>query len=73
MEITEKQRVILDSLQSKDEKIREMVGLLIESRDALPAIKMVVAKLQGIDLTLANRIDKCLEPWITSDDDPDGI
>lgn len=44
-------------------KMREMISLLIESRDALPAISLVSAKLYNVDLSLADRIEKCLEPW----------
>lgn len=54
-------------------KISELVLLLLEARDALPAITMSAAKLRGIDLTLADRIEKCLEPWKTTADDPNGI
>ena len=64
---------ITENLQDKDGKIREMVLLLIECRDALPAITMVQAKLNNIDLTLADRIENCLQPWETSADDPNGI
>lgn len=37
--------------------------LLLECRDALPAISLATAKLRGLDLTLADRIEKMLEPW----------
>jgi len=52
---------------------KNMVYLLIESRDALPAIQMTAAKLRGIDLTLADRIETCLKPFETTHDDPNGI
>jgi len=55
------------------DKAKEMIRLLIESRDALPAISMTSAKLHGIDLTLADRIEACLQPWETTPDDPNGI
>jgi hypothetical protein len=45
------------------QKIREMVLLLIECRDALPAITLTSAQLRGIDLRLADKIEDCLEPW----------
>lgn len=54
-------------------KFCEIMLLLIEARDALPAITLTAAKLRGIDLTLADRIEKALEPWETTADDPDGI
>lgn len=54
-------------------KVRELLHLLIECRDALPAINDVSARLHGVSLTLADRIDECLEPWVTTDDDPEGV
>jgi len=60
--MTERQKAIMDSLD-KEEKIKEMVKLLIECRDALPAITMAAAKLRDIDLRLADRIEDCLRPW----------
>jgi len=44
-------------------KMKEMILLLIECRDALPAISMTSAKLRDIDLSLADRVDDCLVPW----------
>lgn len=44
-------------------KMKEMINLLVECRDALPAISVTNAKLHGVDLSLANRIELCLEPW----------
>lgn len=52
-------------------KMKEMILLLIECRDALPAISLASAKMHGVDLTLADRIEDCLKPWET--DDPNGI
>lgn len=46
-------------------KVREMIRLLIDCRDALPAISLASAKLHNVDLSLADRIEKCLEPWET--------
>lgn len=45
------------------EKAQELARLLLEARDALPAISLASAKLRNIDLSLANRIEACLEPW----------
>jgi hypothetical protein len=42
----------------------KLLALLLECRDALPAISLVSAKLHNIDLTLAVRIESVLEPWI---------
>lgn len=63
------------SLKADDpfEKITEMFHLLIECRDALPAIDKASARVRGISLSLADRIDTCLEPWVAEDDDPDAI
>lgn len=44
-------------------KVKEIIRLLIECRDALPAISMAAAKLRGLDLRLADRIQECLKPW----------
>lgn len=55
---------ITDCLPNKNEKIKEMAQLLLECRDALPAITLTSAKLNRIDLTLANRIEDCLAPWL---------
>lgn len=53
-----------------EEKSVELARLLLEARDALPAISMASAKLRGIDLTLADRIESALEIW---QDDENGI
>ena len=53
-----------------EEKAVELGQLLLEARDALPAISMVSAKLRGMDLTLADRIESALEIWR---DDENGI
>lgn len=46
-----------------EKKISEMARLLLECRDALPAISFASAKLRGVDLSLADRIEAALEPW----------
>ena len=70
--MTERQKAIMDSITDKEAKIVEMFRLLLECRDALPAIKMTAAKLRGLDLTLADRIEDCLAPWKVADGE-DGI
>ncbi len=52
------------------EKIREMANLLVECRDALPAISVTAARLHNVDLGLADRIEACLEPWEVKDAHP---
>lgn len=44
-------------------KMREMIALLIECRDALPAISLASANLHGVDLSLDKKIEACLKPW----------
>ena len=48
-------------------KVKEIITLLIECRDALPAISMTAAKLHKLDLGLADRIAECLKPWEVSE------
>ena len=59
-----------DRIDDQPEKIKQAFHLLLESRDALPAIPMSAAKLRGLDLTLADRIEDWLEPWrLPAEDD----
>lgn len=62
-----------DRIEDKAQKIEQAFHLLLEARDALPAISMTSARLHGVNLTLADRIENWLAPWRTSDDDPEGI
>lgn len=55
------------TLEEWRDKCREMLLLLIECRDALPAISLTSAKLHGIDLNLDKKIEACLEPWESKD------
>lgn len=48
------------------QKCKELAMLLLEARDALPAITMTQARLHDIDLRLADRIESALEPWRVS-------
>ena len=50
-------------IENPEEKCRELAQLLLEARDALPAISLTSARLRGIDLSLADRIEAALEPW----------
>lgn len=47
----------------KCEKCIELAQLLLEARDALPAISLSSAKLHNVSLSLADRIENALEPW----------
>jgi hypothetical protein len=40
-----------------------LFALLLEARDALPAISLASARLHNVDLTLADRIERAIEPW----------
>ena len=44
-------------------KCNELARLLLECRDALPAISLSSAKLNNVSLSLADRIEDALEPW----------
>lgn len=50
------------TIENPQEKCRELAKLLLEARDALLAISITTARLRGIDLSLANRIESALEP-----------
>jgi hypothetical protein len=50
-------------METKCAKCVELARLLIECRDALPAISLASARLHHVDLRLADRIEKALEPW----------
>ena len=43
--------------------IRDASRLLLECRDALPAISLSSARLHNLDLSLGNRIEELLTPW----------
>ncbi len=47
-----------------EQHVKDSCCLLLEARDALPAISLASAKLHRIDLTLASRIESLLEPWL---------
>ena len=44
-------------------KQKQLISLLIECRDALPAISLTSARLHGVDLGLADKIETALKPW----------
>ena len=52
-----------ETLEEWKNKCREMMLLLIECRDAIPAIPLSSARLRGIDLSLDKKIEACLKPW----------
>jgi hypothetical protein len=45
------------------QKVESMFTLLLECRDALPAISLASAKLRGLRLDLADRVEVEIEPW----------
>jgi hypothetical protein len=61
-----------DRIDDKGEKIKQAFHLLLEARDALPAITMASARLHKLDLTLAERIEDWLEPWRLPEKDTKG-
>lgn len=50
-------------IKDPEEKCVQLARLLLEARDALPAIDIVRARLYNVDLSLADRIEEALEPW----------
>lgn len=55
-----------ETLEEHQAKLKELLPLLLECRDALPAITIDRARLHRVDLTLADRIETALEPWKVS-------
>lgn len=45
------------------EHLTRVLCLLLEARDALPAIPLANARLHNIRLDLADRIERAMEPW----------
>lgn len=52
--------------------VPDWAHLLLECRDALPAITKEAARMHGIDLTLPDRIEALLKPWRCGLNDPNG-
>lgn len=50
-------------------RLKAMMPLFVEARDALPAIQMASAKMRGLSLTLADRMDAVGngDSWATLD------
>lgn len=57
-----------ETIEEWRSKCHEMLLLLVECRDALPAISFASAKLHGIDLSLDKKIENCLKPWEVEDE-----
>ncbi len=49
--------------QEWKDKCLALAKLLVECRDALPAISMTSARLHNVSLSLADRIASALQPW----------
>jgi hypothetical protein len=58
---------MLDEEWKKEPRAQEMARLLVECRDALPAISLVSARLHNISPTLADRVEAVLKPWKVED------
>lgn len=52
-----------DKIISLKNKLSELVVLIVECRDALPAITLGKARLHNVKLDLADRIKAVLKPW----------
>lgn len=52
-----------ETVEEWQAKGKELLSLLIEARDALPAISTASARLHNVRLDLADRIETALEPW----------
>lgn len=57
----------------KDPRTWELVQMIVELRDMLPAITLASAKLRGFDLGITDRVERLLKPWEVSDDTPGAI
>lgn len=55
-------------IDNPEKKCRELARLLLEARDALPAISETSARLHNVSLTLADRIEDALSPWEIAND-----
>lgn len=55
----------------KDPRTWDLVKMLIQCRDALPAISDVRMKLYGVPQDLDKQIERLIEPW--KSDGPDAI
>jgi len=51
------------TLEEWEAKGKQLLALLLECRDALPAINTVSARLHNVRLDLADRIEAAMEPW----------
>jgi len=57
-----------ETVEDWNTKGKELICLLIECRDAISCITRTQARLRNIDLSLADRVDKALEPWEVPND-----
>jgi hypothetical protein len=54
---------VIDNIDWKD-IANKLARVALEARDMLPHITMTTAKLHNLDLTLADRIEEELKPWL---------
>ena len=52
-----------ETFEEWEQKGKQLLDLLLECRDALPAISAVSARLHNVSLTLADRIESAMKPW----------
>lgn len=60
-------------MKSECKKCDELARLLVECRDALPAISLASARLHNVSLSLDKRIESALQPWEVPDGTPNAI
>jgi hypothetical protein len=60
------------SREDLENKVEAAFNLLLEARDALPAISLSSARLHNVSLSLADRIEGWLEPWKIKEPKPLG-
>lgn len=60
-------------IDNPEEKMKELGLLLVEAWDVMHlVVKEHHIKLHKISPTLVDRIEKALEPWATTEDNPNG-
>jgi hypothetical protein len=57
----------------RDPRTWELVQMLVQCRDALPAISLASAKLHNVPLDLDKQIERLIEPWACDRDKPGAI
>ena len=61
------------TVEQYEAKLREMVVLLVECRDAITAIPLTAVRLGRVSGDLDRRIEACLKPWEVDANHPGAI